>query len=301
MEKVDIRIAYLLMVHKNPEQFNMFLEQLLCDERADIYVHIDRKSLPQIADRIIEHPRVKKTSENVDVTWGDISQVEAMLILLREAVGSGEKYDFVIYKSGQDMMVRKGYREYLAANAGNNFFELEEIDANGEEGALFKIKYPKAARRLYDNMHPYRILRVVLRKLYGKGINLFPNNEEFSSEIRLFTGSTAYCISMDLAKYMVDYLEKNPWYYRAFRDSLAPDRMFFNTLAMNSPFAEKIVNKTHTYEYWGETYKNNNHPVIFTKENIAEIEKTDCFFARKFDSNVDREVVEYFMKKIVSE
>jgi len=301
MENVDLRIAYLLMVHKNPEQFNMLVKQLLSDGQADVYVHVDRKSIDKLAGKIIEHPRVVKTSEKFEVTWGDISQVDAMLALLKEAVGSEKKYDYVIYKSGQDMMVRKGYKEYLAENKGKSFFELEEIDVNSEAGALFKVKYPKAVRRLYDNMHPYRILRAVLRKLYGRGINLFPNKEEFSSQIRLFTGSTAYCVSLDLAKHMADYLENNPWYYRAFMDSLAPDRMFFNTLAMNSPFADRIVNKTHTYEYWGETYKNNNHPVIFTSEDIEEIENSDCFFARKFDSNVDKDVIDYFVKKIVSE
>jgi hypothetical protein len=98
---------------------------------------------------------------------------------------------------------------------------------------------------------------------------------------------------------MVRFLEDNPWFYRAYVDSLAPDRMFFNTLAVNSPFRDRVVNKTHTFEYWGETYKNNNHPVIFTKDNIDEIENSDCFFARKFDSRVDREVIEYFLNKII--
>jgi hypothetical protein len=299
VEKVDLKIAYLLMVHKNPEQFNKFLRQLLCDNQAEIYVHIDKKSVGSIADKIIDHARIIKTSESVEVTWGDISQVDAMLILLKEAVKSGRKYDFVIYKSGEDMMVRNGYKEYLADNLGKSYFEYEELDLESEKGALFKVRYPKTTRKLYDTMHPYRIFRVLLRKLYGKGINLFPNKAEFSNDIKMVTGSTGYCVTMELAGYMVRFLEDNPWFYRAYVDSLAPDRMFFNTLAVNSPFRDRVVNKTHTFEYWGETYKNNNHPVIFTKDNIDEIENSDCFFARKFDSRVDREVIEYFLNKII--
>jgi len=156
-------------------------------------------------------------------------------------------------------------------------------------------------RKLYDSMHPYRIFRVILRKLYGRGINLFPNRAEFDSSMKLYTGATWFSISMDLAKYIVDYMENNRWFYDAFKDALAPDRMFFNTLVMNSPFAGSIVNEPHTYEYWGDSYKTNNHPVIFTTDNIGEIEKADFYFARKFDADVDRNVIEHFMKKIVSE
>jgi len=300
MDKVDLKIAYVLMVHKNPEQVNMFLQQLLADEQADIYIHIDKNSMAKM-EKLLDYPRIMRTSENVHVSWGDISQVDAMAILLREVVKSGKKYDFICYRSGQDMMVKKGYKEYLSDKKGKNYFDMWEIDKNSEDGALFMIRYSPGMRKLYDSMHPYRILRVILRKLYGRGINLFPNKAEFDSSIKLYTGATWFSISLELAEYIADYLDMNPWFYNAFRDTLAPDRMFFNTLVMNSPFADSIVNEPHTYEYWGNTYKTNNHPVIFTYDNIEEIEKADFYFARKFDADVNREVIEYFMKKIVSE
>jgi hypothetical protein len=299
MDKVDLRIAYVLMVHKNPEQANMFIKQLLTDEQADLYLHIDKNSAGLMAGKLIVHPRIFRTSENVGVTWGDMSQVDAMAILLREVVQSGKIYDFICYRSGQDMMVREGYKEYLSGHKGKSFFDAEEIEMDSEKAALFKVRYPKSTRKLYDSMHPYRILRMLLRKLYGMGINLLPNNSEFSSQIRLYTGATWFSISQDLAEYMVDYLNRNPWFYNAFKESLAPDRMFFNTLAMNSPFAVRIINQPHTYEYWGSTYKTSNHPVIFTTGNVDEIEKTDFYFARKFDMSMDKNVIEYFMHKII--
>lgn len=177
---------------------------------------------------------------------------------------------------------------------------MKEVTLRDEQSGLFKVKYPRCTRRLYDGMHPCRILRTGLRKLYSKGVNLTPNKEEFDSRIKLYWGSDWFCASFVMAEYMADYLEKNQWYRNAFKDSLAPSTIFFNTLAMNSPLAANVVNEDQTYLRFGTSYRTNNHPVIFTMAETGEIEKSDCHFARKFDSTVDKAVIEYFLKKIIT-
>ncbi len=290
-----MKIAYILLVHKNPEQVNMFLRQLISDEEADVYMHIDKNSIEEMSGRLIKDPRIFMTSENVSVSWGDISIVDATIILLREVIKSGKKYDYVCLRSGQDMMIRSGYSKYLEQNMGKNFFEIYyEIN---KQGAFFRMKLPKPARQLHDNMHPARILRALLTKLYKLGINLFPVNENFDSQIKIFKGSEWFAITSALAEHMVEYCDANRWYYDAFKDLYVVDNIFFITIAKNSPFSETIVNETHTYEYWGDTYQSRHHPVVFTYENVGEIEKSGRFFARKFDISVDREAIEYFLRK----
>lgn len=39
----NVKIAYLLVAHKNPEQVNMFINQLLQYGACDVYVHVDKK------------------------------------------------------------------------------------------------------------------------------------------------------------------------------------------------------------------------------------------------------------------
>jgi len=300
MDNIDLKIAYMLVVHKNPEQVNTFIQQLLADEQADVYIHIDKKSLPDMEDKIVKDPRVIRASENILVTWGDISMVDAELVLLRDVLNSGKRYDFVCMRTGQDLMVKKGYKEYLSRRKGKSFFSMKEITLKDEQAGLFKVRYPECTRSLYDGMHPYRILRTVLRKLYSKGFNPMHNKEEFDTSIKLHWGSDWFCASGRMAEYMADYLEKNRFYRNAFKESLAPSTIFFNTLAMNSPFAEEVMNEEQTYLRFGTSYRTNNHPVIFTMAEIDEIEKSGCYFARKFDSAEDKEVIEYFLKKIIA-
>jgi len=298
MNSIDLRIAYVLRVHKNPEQINMFIQQLLTDEQADIYIHIDKKFMDAVSARVIEHPRVIKIKENVTVTWGEMSAVDATIELLKAVAESGKKYHFVCLRTGQDLMVRKGYKEHLFQNKGKSLLSLREVDEKSETAALFRISWPKCTRNVYDSMHPYRILRVALRKFYGMGANLLPNKTEFDNSIRLFWGTEWFSISFDLAQYIVGYLDKNPWYRGAFRNSLAPSTMFFNTLAMNSPYAGDVAVETQTWLRLGNTYKTNSHPVVFTTLDIEEIENSGCFFARKFDTRIDSKVVDYFVSKI---
>lgn len=273
----------------------MFLKQLISDEQADIYIHIDKNSTEEVSEKLIKDPRISITSENVSVSWGNISVVDATIILLKEVIKSGKEYDYICLRSGQDMMIRKDYNEYLQKNMGKNFFQIY-YEVN-KEGAFFKMKLPKFTRELHDSMHPYRVIRAVLMKLYKMGVNLFPINENFDSQVRIYKGSQWFAISKGLCEYMVEYCDNNTWFYNAFKDLYVVDNIFFISIAMNSPFSETIINETHTFEYWGDTYQTRHHPVIFTSENVDEIEKSDCFFARKFDIDVDRGAIEYFMKK----
>jgi len=298
MQAADLKIAYIILAHKNPEQVNLFLQQLLSDEQADIYIHLDRNSADSMTGKIMQNSRITITKKNVSCAWGDISLVDATLILLREVIDSGRAYDFICLRSGQDMMTGRGFKEYLDENREMNFFLLSEIKRKSEEGAHFYLLYPQCMRKLYESLHPYRILRTLLRKLYGLGINVFPNKEEFDNRIRIFGGSQWFSMSMKMARYIVDYLDKNTWYYKAFRDVYIPDTIFFNTLVMNSPFKGEIINKSLTFQYNRQICKVKNHPMTLVYDDIEEIESSGCYFARKFDIDEDKKVLEYFMNKI---
>lgn len=290
------RTAYILQIHKNPNQVNTFINQLISDERADVYIHIDKRSFNEIYPQIIKSPYVKILEQSIHCEWGDISQVDTTLMLLREVLASKNEYDFVCLRSGQDLLVKNGYKDFLFEHKDKLFLNHRKV---GKENlGLMMIKWPKIMRRRYTNAHPIRIFRRILLSLYGKGIKLFTNKKNWPLDYSFYKGSQWFAVPFEAAKYMIQFLDKNEWYYQFFEDSLIPDESFFHTLIMNSPYRHNVINNNLLYLKWGETLSERNSPQDLTTEDIQLIEQSEQFFARKFDEKIDENVIEYFSKKV---
>ena len=293
-----VRMAYLLQVHKNPDQVSRFIRQIGEDGDPDIYVHIDRKSGRAVLQGIPNGWNIKIMKESLSVTWGDISQVDATLYLLRNLGKSLREYDFVCFKSGQDLLVNKGLRDHLAKNKNKIFMNVKQIGNNDPRTYFWNLKWPRFTKARYDSvLHPYRIARSGLIRLYRAGINPVPNQNRLPDYYVLYRGSSWFIMPGEVADYIVRYLDQNQWYYEAFKDALCPDESFFQTLIMNSPYAGDVINDNLTYLRFGRSYRDNNHPVTLTIKDLPEIEASGKFFARKFDDDIDKEVIEYFCHK----
>ncbi|MDA8156635.1 MAG: hypothetical protein M0Z52_09330 [Actinomycetota bacterium] len=291
-----LKIAYILLIHKNPATVNALIRQLSNNSNADIYIHIDKKSCNSIASKIFRNEKTIVLNVNIDTRWGDISLVDATINLLRAAVNSGRQYDFVCLKSGQDLMIRDGFENFLAKNRDKIFMNAQRIEKNDKHSYFWKIKWPRYARKQHDSaLNPFRILRLALVYLYRLGINVRPNPDVFPMHVH--RGSQWFCIPGYVAEYIINFVDKNDWYYNSLKDALAPDEYFFQTIIMNSQYSVNNVCNNLTYIRFGEAGRNRNHPVILKMGDVPEIEKSEKFFARKFDPAVDNSVIDYFMAK----
>jgi hypothetical protein len=291
----NVRTAYIIQIHKNPNQVNLFIKQLISGQHADVFIHIDKKN-EHLKKHIIESPYVHILSNNIECEWGDISQVDTTLLLLKEVISSQKQYDFVCLRSGQDLLVKKGFEEFLFKNRNKIFMSFKLVSE--KDLGQMKIKWPKITRRRYTSKHPIRIYRSVLLFLFRKGLNLFPNPSQMPKEITFYKGSQWFTIPFEVAKYMIEYLDHNEWYYKFFEYTLVPDECFFHTLIMNSPYKANVVNNHLYFMKWGQTLSARNSPQDLTTKDIKMIEESGQFFARKFDETIDYEVVDFFANSI---
>src|ERR1039458_1126752 len=111
-----LRVAHILLAHKNLEQVNAFVRQIESDGCSDVYIHADAKCPDLTVRAIVTGTGAKVLPARVSVNWGDFTMIEATLKLLRAVQQSGKVYDFVLLNSGQDLLVRAGLHEHLAAN-----------------------------------------------------------------------------------------------------------------------------------------------------------------------------------------
>lgn len=286
------KTAFILQIHKNPNQVNKFIKQLISEDQADVFVHLDKKNFGLFNGEIIKDPHVKVLRNSNTCEWGDISQVDTTLLLLREVLSTNNNYDFVCLRSGQDLLVKDGFKDFLLNNKDKIFLANRKMSI--EEIAFMKMHWPKITRKRYTSAHPMRIYRRLLLILYRKGINLSPNISFWPEDYLLYKGSQWFTIPLEVAKYIIKLVDENEWYYTFFKNSLVPDESFFHTLIMNSHYKDDVVNNNLFFLKWGEKFSERNSPQYLTSEYIESIEKTDCFFARKFDEQIDNSVIEYF-------
>lgn len=291
-----VRTAYMLQIHNNPEQVNKFIYQLICDNQADVYVHLDKKNYEELRGKLIKNPSVKILEKSINCEWGDISQVDTTLLLLKEVLVTKKKYDYVCLRSGQDLLVKENFKSFLQRNNGKIFMTYRLL----EKGSLgfVRVKWPKFTRKRYTNVHPIRVFRRSIHGLYEMGINILPNKNYWPKEFAFYKGSQWFTIPIQVADFMIDYLEKNEWYYKFFENTLVPDESFFHTLIMNSPYKKEVVNNNLFFFKWGETLSERNSPQYLRMEDITAIENSGQFFARKFDRSIDNSVIDYLAERI---
>ena len=107
-------IAFLLMVHENPEQINQFLRQLLAYEHSEIYIHVDINQ-DHIKSLLLPNDRIHILEKSIHGKWGDYAQIEMIDMLLRYAYEHGS-HDYYSLHSGCDLAIRpvNEYADYLA-------------------------------------------------------------------------------------------------------------------------------------------------------------------------------------------
>lgn len=290
------RTAYILQIHKNPNQVNMFLNQLIADDQADVYIHIDKRHYEEISGKILRSPNIKILQQSIICEWGDISQVDTTILLLRELLASQNDYDFVCLRSGQDLLVKNGFKNFLLENKDKIFIDFFNITWKNE-GAV-RLNWPKFTRRRYTTAHPFRILRRMVKYFYDKGIKIIPNRNYWPEDYDFYCGSQWFTIPLDAAKYIITFLEENKWYRQYFENTYTPDEWFFHTLLMNSQYKSNIVKNNLLYLRMGESLSERNSPVYLTSEDIISIENSNHFFARKFDEAIDPAVIQYYANRI---
>ncbi|MDH5159360.1 beta-1,6-N-acetylglucosaminyltransferase [Heyndrickxia oleronia] len=291
-----LRTAFLLQVHKNPEQVNAFIEQLISENHADVYVHIDKKNNDQLCGEIVQNDRIHILQNNISCDWGDISQIDTTILLLKEVLSTKRTYDFIILRSGQDLLVKNGFKEFLSEHKGTIFMTFYE--KTKKNLASMKVNWPKITRRRYTTFHPYRLYRRSVRLLYEMGINMYPNMKPWPEKFTFYHGSQWFCIPFEVAKYIIEFLETNEWYYEYFKNTLVPDEWFFQTLIMHSHFKHQVVNDNLMFLKWGETFRTGNSPLNISFKDIKLIQESNSYFARKFDGTFDQSVIEYFTKSV---
>lgn len=288
--------AYMIIAHR---QFDLLAKLItaLDDERNDIFVHIDAKVRDFDFEKFKALPKRSRIyfTPRIGVTWGDFSQVKCELILLAEVdkmQKSGRAYDYVHLISGADLPIKSNNQIHAFFKENNGLQFVHFTDDKATKESENRIRYYHLFRRR-RNLFTKILAQIALRVQMLCGVNRLKNKN-----IKVQKGCNWFSITGAFAAYIAQAskpLEK------IFRFSYCGDEVFVQTALVNSPFADDVYMKNC----------GNNHlacarlidwqrgnPYVFRTEDFEMIKNSPAVFARKFDMDVDSEIIDKVLKSI---
>ncbi|MEN8927810.1 MAG: beta-1,6-N-acetylglucosaminyltransferase [Flavobacteriales bacterium] len=276
--------ALLITAYKDFDQLHTLIDQF--DSDFNIYVHIDGKS--KISDKQLQGFRQKENVRIAEapmkVNWGGFNHLQSYLSLSKIALNNPENTLFHLI-TGQDFPIKnkKSFDELLEKNKSKEicYLDYEKMPAMKLwhlDGGMGRFHYysfydwfdakTKTGEKIHALIRKIQLLIRVKRK-----INL---KEE------LYGGSTYWTLPRKALKYVIDFEASNPKFHQRFRYTFCPEEMYFQTILMDSPFVDTIVNDNLRYIDW-ENGKGGG-PAVLGHSDLKILEESNSLFARKIDS-----------------
>lgn len=281
-----MRVAHIIMAHKNPVQ----LERLVLAMKHsmfDLYIHLDKKSDYDEFKHIAKYTNVFFIQNRLECNWGGFSFVEAILNSITEVFSSSREYQFVNLMSGQDYPLKTVDELYnfLSDNLNMSFLAYERVDHDWWDHAVSRYK-----------TYHFTDFKLMGRYLLQKITNKLMPHRKFPLDLTLYgsTNSSWWILSADAAQYLVDFIKDKPKLKRFMKFTWGADEFIITTIIMNSPFKDKVVNDNLRHIDWS---LGGAHPKIFAKNDLNDLVNTNKYFARKFDTDVDKEILDLIDEK----
>lgn len=265
-------IAYLVLVHRYPEQFKR-LFRAIHDPDNYYLVHVDKNSGPalqaEIRDFLAAYPNAA-VLESKKALWGGYSLVDAELRGMETLLEMGQDWDFFINLSGQDfpLMTQKRIRAFLAANRGREFIRVLD-QARMRPDTMGRVL--QHVVELKD-----RIVDTLVTRLFLDGATPYIGTQ-WKIVSRAFCDFVCHDPSVDR--------------YKAFyRNTFIADEGFFQTVMMNTAVHGEIINDDKRLIDWIPDGDIKLRPRTFVAADAAQLTASADLFARKFDLQEDSEI-----------
>ncbi|WP_379963311.1 beta-1,6-N-acetylglucosaminyltransferase [Epilithonimonas sp. UC225_85] len=270
-----INIAYLILVHRLPNQFKRLFEAIYKTNNYYL-IHIDKKAEKELGTEVEsflkDYPNVYiLKSENV--IWGGYSMVQAELDGMNFLLNIDAKWDYFINLSGQDYPLKsqKIIREFLTKNNGKNYIKIADQ----------KITRPETMNRIENYFDEV-----------DDKISPLTYKREFMKDITPYIGGQWMILTRDCCTFLCNSTEVKKFedYYK---NTLIAEESFFQTVLMNTKFDGQLVNDDKRAIIWIPDGDIKLRPKTFTTDDLDFLNSGSNLFARKFDDNVDNKIINH--------
>lgn len=278
------RTAHLILVHKNPIQVERMLKKMY-HPNFDFFLHVDKKVDMKPYFHLSSLPNVFFVKNRVNITWGGYSLMKATFNGINEICKNDHKYDFINFLSGQDYPIKpiKEIASFFQKNIGKEFIQYKDIISDWKEAQSRYKKYHLTDFKFRGSTKLERI------------INFFARERKMPYDLHPY-GESVFCmLSPEVALYVMNKVQGDKKINSFFTYVWGGDEFLFQTIIMNSPYRDRVINNNYRYIDWSEKKPN---PKILRNNDLEKIINSPMLFARKFDMLVDTDILDMIDLKL---
>lgn len=277
--------AYLIIAHNNFEVLEILIK-MLDYKHNDLYVHIDKKVKNFDTDffrALCTQSNIYFLSKRIDVKWGGQSQILTEMLLYKYAY-KNRTYSWYHLLSGVDLPLAKAENIYRFFHDKNRSYiyiksNTSEWDKQRISRYRFDIKNDIISNTIYnmqEKMNIDRVKNIKVKKSYN------------------WASLTSKSVEI--------LLEKERVIKRMTFASLCADEIYKQTIlckyAADTIYYDKYGNTTDLrYVDWSE---GEDHPKILDESDYEKIMTSGKLFARKFDEEKSRIIIEKLYSGVYS-
>ena len=233
--------------------------------------------------------------------WGDFGHVRATLKGLTYLFNGNISFDYVFLLTGQDYPIKPNtcIESFLHKENGKEFISYYSFPnkAWGENGGMRRIEqwhfrvledWPVRFLRAFVHLPSKKEFKSKVKSLIYSSVNNMFVKRTLPGNLKPFGGPGYWCLTRACAEFIHDYVQKNPRVVKFFRYVDIPDEIFFHTIILNSSFASNVVNDDLRCIDISE----GRGPRIWRKSDLEILAQSKGLIARKFDTTVDREILD---------
>lgn len=278
-----MKILFHITGYKCPEQF-AWLYRAIYNQHDLFIIHVDKKSPKQVhaAFREItaEHANTHFLPSQ-SVIWGGTGLILAELSALEFGLWIDSEWRYLVNLSAQD---------YINASMDQIRHNLTE---NWPANFVMCIPLRETHWRIRKRTW-FRHIEVGNQRHFTP-IPRFPKG---GVEIA-WHGPWWHVLTREFCEWWVTS-PKGEQYYHALENAGMPDELLVQNLINDSPYRSTLRSECKHEIVWrhpGESVSVTSHPNVLTTEDLPTLESSKAFFARKFDSSIDCDVLKILAQR----
>lgn len=278
------------------------LIQALDNPNGDIFIHLDAKKKHVLHElyelrKLAKHSKVNIYS-TISVKWGDKSLVACELFLMQQAVLGNYGYYHLL--SGQDFLIKpiSDVQYFFEQHAGEEFLAVGSYHLNKESidcvdkyhllmsNRLATVRLNRLLVSIQKIVGIHRLSSKELKMFFAKGIEWASMTHSF---IQCILSERCYIEKLARHSFAVDEIYKQMIYKKhadQFYLHYTFDESGNNVNRLMPQYELEVLATMHKVDW------NRGNPYIYRIDDYDELIHSKCMFARKFDSNVDKKIID---------